>query len=251
MKSRIVCLGIVFTLLLSGLSFAQRDPGTDVASLMEALDSTSSGQRVKAAKIISRSGLSDEALYQKIAAMLKNNYAASTSSSHVDEMSWLCKALAASGDPGYRPLLDEIAGNAKSSKLQNYAKQSAGMINEYARRSEILNTQENWDDSLSTEDNRLVNMLKSQNINLRRDAAKVLVRNPGSDIKVYDAAADALKHMADNFRGDNLYVDTMAWLCKALAASGDRKFIGTLKQVKESTSNTKVQSFAGQALKAL
>ncbi|MBN2427441.1 MAG: hypothetical protein JXK94_03795 [Deltaproteobacteria bacterium] len=251
MKNRIVHFGIVFCLLLSSLSFAQMNPGTDVESLKESLDSTSRAQRVYAAKIISRSGLTDEALYEKIATILKENYASSSSPNDVDEMAWLCKALAASGNPDYRPLLDEIGKNAKNTKLQHYAKQSSGMIEEFARRKEILNAQENWDDSLSAEDNRLLNMLTSENISLKRDAAKSLVRHPGSDIKVYDAAADALKHMADNFTGSNLYVDTMAWLCKALAASGDIKFIDNLQQIESTTKNAKLQNYAKRARRSL
>jgi len=251
MRNCVIFLGMVVCLLLSGNAFAQPDRSAEVQNLLAGLESPSSVKRVNAAKIISRSGLTDQNLYAKVAELLQNGYAEGVDPNHIDEMSWLCKALAASGNSDYRPLLEEVAANAPSDKLKKYARQSSGLIDEYAQRIEVLNATEDWDKSLSAEENRLINMLGSDNVRLKRDAAKMIVRRMKTDPKVFDAAAAALTEMGKNIREENTYVDTMAWLCKALAASGDRKYAEVLEQLIASTSNEKLKNYASRALNAL
>jgi len=247
---RIALFGVVFALLLNPcLALVNRS--AEVAELLAEIESASQLQRVNAAKIISRSGLQDEGLYREIAEILQAGYTRELGKDHIDEMAWMCKALAASGDEQYRELLDEVAMNAPSPKLQGYASQSAELIEQYARRSEILNASDRWDDQLTAEENRLVNMLNSDDIALRRDAAKILVRNVNTDGKVFSAAAETLKMMAENIESNNLYIDTLAWLCKAVAASGNIDYLADLEALRESTSNAKLRSYAGKAINAL
>ena len=250
MKRRIVVLGIVFCLLLFGAGFAQTNRSAEVEVLMTGLDSPSSSTRINASKVISRSGLTDQELYTKVATLLKDGYAARKDADHIDEMAWLCKALAASGDSQYRPLFEEIVAKTPSTKLKRYAKQSHALIEEYAQRSWILNRTETWDESLSAADNRLVNMLNSDNLALQRDAAKILVRSIKTDEKVFDAAAAALTTMAAENHPKSTYADTMAWLCKSLAASGNSKYVETLQQIHDSTNSLKLKRYASKALKA-
>jgi len=249
MKSWIVLLGITFC-LFSVTGFAQTNRSSEVEALMAGLDSPSISKRINASKVISRSGLTDQALYTKVATLLREGYAAKTDADHIDEMAWLCKALAASGDSQYRPLFEEIAANTPSSKLERYAKQSHTLIEEYAQRSRILNETKTWDESLSTEDNRLINMLNSDNVALKRDAAKMIVRNIKTDEKVFAAAAAALNAMAVESHPDSTSVDTMAWLCKSLAASGNSKYVVTLQKIHDDTSSSKLKMHASKALKA-
>ncbi len=250
MKVLIAC-GLFLGLLLPVNGFAQADRSGEVQNLIAGLESASQVQRVNAAKVISRSGLQDHAMYRMIADLLKAGYSAKYEKKHADEMSWLCKALAASGDQQYRELLDEIAAKAPSIKLKKYAKQSAGLIDHYAKQNQILNSTETFDDELSAEDNRLVSMFNSDDVGLKRDAAKIALRNFANDEKVYAAAASALSRMAKDFHFNSQYVDTMAWLCKALAASGDNKYIETLEQVHDATQSVKLRSYASKALAAL
>jgi hypothetical protein len=251
MKNRVIFFGILFCLLFSGAFFAQADRSAEVDSLLARLASSSSVERVNAAKIITRAGLADQRLYAKVATLLQEGYATGTDADHIDEMAWLCKALAASGNTEYRPLLEEVAANAPSDKLKRYAEQSNGLIEDYAKRSQVLNDTERWDKSLSAEENRLFNMLGSDDLKLRRDAARMMARRGKADPKVFDAAAAALTGMAKNIRDESLYIDTMAWLCNALAASGDHKYVEALKEVQAATDNSKLNKYVSKALGAL
>jgi hypothetical protein len=218
---------------------------------MAGLESTSSDQRVNSAKIITRSGLQSEELYQKVADLLEAGYRREYEKQNADEMSWMCKALAASGDPKYREMLNEVAAKSPSTKVQHYAKESSELIDTYEQRSQVMNATDDWDEELSSEENRLVNMLKHDDISLRRDAAKIIVRDPKYHKKVYAATAFALSSMFKDIQLDSQYIDTMSWLCKALAVSGDSQYIEILEQVKNNTLSHKLSSYASKALNSL
>jgi len=170
---------------------------------------------------------------------------------HADEMAWMCKALAASGDSQYMALFERIMKESPSVKIRRYARQSTELLEQYAQRSQVLNATDHWDESLSAEDNRLISMLRSDDLGLKRDAAKMIVRSVGNDAKVYAAAALALQGMAQQIKIDSLYVDTMAWLCKALAASGDSDYIADLKALHDGTDNYKLKTYTKKAIRAL
>jgi len=242
---------VVGCLLLVTFGFAQADRSMEVAKLMKGLESPSQAQRINAAKLITNSGLQDRGLYQLVAELIKASYLQEHEKYQTDEISWLCKALAASGDTQYAALLKTVSIDAPSSKLRHYAEQSLQMIEEYAKRSQIINQTGDWDDELNAEENRLINMLRSDNLTLRRDSAKILTREFGIDRKVYAVAADALQAMATRTSSSILYTDTVAWLCKALAASGDKSYIGMLQQIHDDTQNVKLRIYTDNALRAL
>ncbi|OEU62690.1 MAG: hypothetical protein BA870_02555 [Desulfuromonadales bacterium C00003094] len=251
MKKVMTAAGLFLCLALASAGYTQADRTQQVETLLNVLDSGSSTQRVKTAKVITQAGIEDQALYEKVAALLRDGYAKSIDSDHVDEMSWLCKALSASGDPQYAVLLNEIAQQAPSHKLRHYAKQSIGMIGEYAERTQILKSTETWHADLSIEENRLLNMLNSDKIQLKRDAAKSVVRSINLHNQVYEVVATELLEMSTDVKWRAGKVDTMAWLCKALAASGNSKYKATLKQVESRADNPKLKMHASRALKQI
>ena len=132
MMKRIVVLGMFFSFLLAGYGLAQIDRVEEVKNLMAGLESSSQVKRINSAKIITRSGLRDQGLYVKVADLLRAGYMQEYEKQHADEMSWMCKALAASGDQQYRALLDEVATKSPSVKVKKYAKESSSQIDDYA-----------------------------------------------------------------------------------------------------------------------
>ena len=251
MKKHAIVLGFLLCLVFPGLTLAQADRRAEANALLGQLTSSSQVERIHAAKQISRAGLIDKRLYAEVARQLQAGYATARDPYTVDEMAWLCKALAASGDSGYRPLLDEVAGRAPNDKLRRYAAQSSSQIEDYAKRVTVMNSSENRDASLSPEENRLLNMLASDDLKLTRDAAMKITRRGKTDPKVFDAAATALTALLAKNTDDSLADDTMSWLCKALAASGDRKYAAPLQEVLNQSGSAKVRSYASKALNAL
>lgn len=251
MMRMVVAAGLMLVFSLAGTGFAGVDGGLNVEALKNGLHSGSSAQRLQSAKIITESGIEDPALYEDIAVLLRAGYPTAAESEQVDEMSWLCKALAASGNPKYKTLLQEISDKAPSMKLRHYASQSDELIGEYAERMQIMNTTETWDEDLSVQENRLVNMLNSDKLRLKMDAAKTIVRSMGIHEKVYEALATELINMVAAGTSGFVEIDTMSWMCKALAVSGNPKYAQTLKQVHDDTRDYKLKSYAYKALKQL
>jgi hypothetical protein len=250
MKLSFFALGALFCLLLAGNGYCQVDRSEEVKSFMAGLSSGSSSQRINTAKRITRSGVVDKDLYDKVAKLLKEGYMDAYESNHVDEMSWLCKALASSGDPQYKALLTEVAENATDSKLQYYARQSIGLIAEYGDRSRTLNSNILLNSEFNNEENRLAHMLKSEIVAMKRDAAKIIVRSSIIHNDVYHIAAAELENMLTaGSQSEHIYIDTMGWLCKALAASGNPEFVPTLQKVVDGAEDIKLKNHASKSLK--
>jgi hypothetical protein len=79
-----------------------------------------------------------------------------------------------------------------------------------------------------------------------KDAAKQLVRARYRDTVVLDVVERVL--LRNYQSGDD---DTMSWLCKALGASGQGKYRGTLSKVSESATSRKLKGYAEKSLQQL
>jgi len=88
----------------------------------------------------------------------------------------------------------------------------------------------------------LINMLKSDSMNVKRDAAKMIIRKLYTDQDLYEVVNEELLKGYPT-ASDKVSIDTMAWLCKALGASGNEKYKETLQKVKKSD-NSKLAEFA-------
>ncbi len=246
---RILILCTLF-LLSSSVIIAADDKTID--AYLEQLQSPSVFQRTEAAKRITGEMISERRLFDRINQMLLNSYLLeSPSEAHIDEMAWLCKALASSGRPEYRGTLQQVAGFAASSKLKHYARQSLDLIEDYSARNALIDQADVSDPELSREENNYVKMLLSQRWDLQRDAAKRIFRAGQLHPRVYSAVNEALLRGAENQEWDNLSIDAMAWMCKALGASGRTEYRETLEKISAYEGNFKLQSHARKALAML
>jgi len=96
-----------------------------------------------------------------------------------------------------------------------------------------------------------IKQIKSENAINQRDAAKRIIRARLFDTKVMDVVAEyLLKGYTKNSRDRN-HVDAMAWMCKALGASGNSKYTKPLKTVAEKADNRKLRGYAAKSLAQL
>jgi hypothetical protein len=99
--------------------------------------------------------------------------------------------------------------------------------------------------------NKYVNLLRSGNPRNKADAGKLIVREGIKDTAVLDVAeAELLKGYLSS-GDDRAAVDAMAWLCKALGASGNGKYRATLQTVAAKAPHSKLQKHARQSLEQL
>jgi len=102
------------------ISSQPQDP--EVAHLLDLLKSSIMNDRRTAAKIIYRRRYSDAVLHKQMDKELLDRYLTARDKLEVDTLSWMCKALTASGDRKYYDTLYTVSKKAKSRKLRKYAK---------------------------------------------------------------------------------------------------------------------------------
>ena len=96
-----------------------------------------------------------------------------------------------------------------------------------------------------------VKQLKSENAISQRDAAKRIIRARLFDAGVMNAVEKALLKGYTRGGRDRNHIDAMAWLCKALGASGNSKYRKTLTTVSKDAGNRKLRGYASKSLAQL
>lgn len=206
--------------------------------------------KTNAAKKITRSGVSDEGLFDIVNVELLKGFSSATGKERIDLMAWLCKALASSGMEKYIPTLEQVAQQSSNPKLQKYANQSIDLVAQYAERNKIMADAVKNNPGMDPEIAKVLKMLQSDVMTLKKDAAKMITRNDYADPAIYATVSEQLmKGYAA--ATDKNSADTMAWLCKALGASGDKKYQTTLETVANGTHNPVIKKYAKQALAML
>lgn len=108
---KIAILMVLFWLGGAGVAFAQVS-ASDTARLSRMLRSTESESRREASSQIFGSGISDAGLNAQLAALIVESLPElDKKSAQIDEIAWHAKALGASGDKAYLPLLDQLSGS--------------------------------------------------------------------------------------------------------------------------------------------
>ncbi|MBW2710115.1 MAG: hypothetical protein JRD04_12825, partial [Deltaproteobacteria bacterium] len=97
---------------------------------------------------------------------------------------------------------------------------------------------------------RLLKLLKDDNFASKRNAAKIITRNSYKDSVLYDQVNKELLEGYSSAK-DKLEVDTMAWMCKALASSKDHKYYETVDTVARKARNRKLKKYAKVSLRQL
>lgn len=100
----------------------------------------------------------------------------------------------------------------------------------------------------SAEVKRYASMFQStSSVNIRNAAKNLYYRHSDNAYLASEAERCLLNNYTLKPR-DNMHVDAMAWLCKALARTGDSRFVETLTKVAETAPSRKVKKYAQQSL---
>jgi hypothetical protein len=97
----------------------------------------------------------------------------------------------------------------------------------------------------------VVNMLKSSSLKDKAAAAKIVAKLYAHDQAILDIVNEELLKGFNSPSDSKDYVETMAWLCNALGASGQAKYASTLEKVSKEASNNKLQKYAQKNLRLL
>lgn len=98
---------------------------------------------------------------------------------------------------------------------------------------------------------RYIAMLKSGNGHQVRKAAKILIRKYPDNPQVLNAAEQVLLAEYRSHAENRVYIDGLAYLCKMLGGSGEKRFAPTLEKVAREAPNRKLRRYAASSLKYL
>lgn len=103
---------------------------------------------------------------------------------------------------------------------------------------------------LSSKQQNYINQLESGSLSSKRDAAKRIARARLTDTVVLDVVE---KELLNNYHKGTgrAQIDTMAWLCKALGASGNGKYRAALRTVAQNGPHRKLRGYAEKSLSQL
>ncbi|MFH2043813.1 MAG: FlgO family outer membrane protein [Pseudomonadota bacterium] len=94
-------------------------------------------------------------------------------------------------------------------------------------------------------------MLKSSNLEDKEAAAKIVAKLYRNDQRILDIVNDELLKGYNGPSSDRHFVNSMAWLCNALGASGNSKYRSTLDTVSRNAPNRKLKKYAKKNLRRL
>jgi hypothetical protein len=200
----------------------------------------------EAADTLEWKGLSDTRLFDIIEQRLQSDYvAANNDRQEKNRVARYMRALGYSGQQKYAATLqkyvrDPIYGRYADSALKD--------IPIYQKWNVIISNRSAFDPKYSDDTNRIMNMLRSDDIFLQRIGAKrVYFTTQDKDVYDFLATLVSSKLQQSNY-GDREAQDTFAWMVKALGGSKDPKYVALITEVANTSRSSAISRHAREAL---
>lgn len=202
-------------------------------------------EQISAARNLEYVGLSDPALFDLIEANLLATFMM-TDKQAVDYISWMAKSLGYSGQSRYLPTLERVAAEAPNKKVRKHANLAIDAMPQYAQWNPIISSRSAWRSDKPDAVNRYANMIKSGDLQLQRMAAKRMSFEKLFDEWLLGLLDAQVRAQAGQQSDDKVFVDSMAWMTKILAASGVSDYRPTVEWVAADASDKKLRAHASK-----
>ena len=206
----------------------QADTGID--KYIKIFTNGTSMQQRSAVKEFPYTGLSDPKLFDLVEQRLIEIYPTATSKNEMETASWLAKGLAYSGQEKYRATLQQIATEAKSSKVRKYAAKALIDLDRFIAWNPVINDTSTENPEISERYNQYANMLRSNIYELKRVGAKKVFYERITNEYLIDIVQQQIEENYQVITKDKLQIDTLSWLCKGLAATTLPQYISTVRR---------------------
>ena len=242
---------LIYTVLALGMftPFAASVADDSLDEYIEIFTSGNSQQQTQAAKDLAWAGLSDPELFELIETLLLEKYLVVENKYAVDDTAWLTKALSYSGQEKYRATLETVTADSPQKKIRKHAQKSIPRLEKYSRWNPIIADTSNWNAAESDEINRYANMLRSDDLELKRIGAKRVHHTHAYATYLLDILDAEILESYREVSKDGLFIDTVAWMCKALSGSRVEAYKPTIVEVSENAGSSKLAKYASKYLK--
>ena len=235
-------------LAFTGVSFAAYD-------YVQLLQSDSVKTRTDALKRIERGILSQPEVFKQVKSNMDQELNAGIDRDadklRLDEVAWMCKALASSGDEQYLSTIEMTINSTGNKRLKGHCQKSIDNFSRYVEKRSMKKSPKI--SGFSQEMSSYINMLHSSDYMIKRDGIKFIMSSPESNEQVFDMVRDELLKEVPNITGRSGYnaVDAMSYACLCLSGSGISKYKSDLETVINQSSNKKLIKYARQAYNEL
>ncbi len=246
MHKLLAALALCGASLLSLPASAMVDSQT-LESMYKTLNGGNLSAMAKVAEQMVYYGIEDDRLYQQLAKTIEANLVPE-STKIADNVAWLSKGLAASGDDKYKPVLEKMVAS-DDAKLKRYGKESLEQLELYKQWNPLI--RDHSSDGLAFEKGLYqvyYNMISTQEPELMRIGAKRIEFERVSDPLVLDRLRDRLMDEAFNGDGNGDWADAVSWMARALAVCGGDQYRPDLLKVGEDAPNRKIARYATKYL---
>ena len=204
-------------------------------------------EQEKAAEALEWAGLSSPKLFDLVEELALKTLPQSNDKVTVNFESYLVKALGYSGNEKYRPSIQKIIAEARDKKLKKYGEQALNQLPAYAKYNPIIAPKPWPENTHPTINQRIVNMINSDDTELMRLGAKRVHNESNYSPEALAALNTAIERNYKNHLDDER-LDAVAWLAKALAGSRQLEYKGTVEKVSIGAADKKLASYAKKYL---
>lgn len=189
------------------------------------------------------SGLTDTRLFDAIEKKYHSIDTEQYDKIKLDLAAYYLKALGASGQSKYRQTLQQST-ESKQKKIRRHGKIALDNLENYARWNKIISQPSASDPSASNVITRFNNMINSDEWELRRIASKRIYHEHLFDEKILNTLNQKITEVYKIEISGRVAIDALNWMMKALASTGDKKYLPTLEEVSENGYHYKNKSYA-------
>ncbi len=231
--------------LLSPLSWADDNTLAQYQEIFSANNPTSQQEAIKKLAI---SGFSTPELYDVIVQNIKTNLPQTKDKHALNNMAYLVRALAYSGNEKYLPFINSLMSKEQPKKIRAHAKKSKIELYQYKKWNQIFNATSENNATVLDQNQRLINAFKGDDIGLMELSAKRMIELRLEDKAVLDAIGQELKS-ARLLVHDRQAISAYAYMAKAIASSSKPEYKPLLEDLKMTIPHKKVRKYISKYLK--
>lgn len=236
----------VFVLTLGGPARAdQQDLSAEIEHYSKIFAGTAWGPKKQAINELAWKGISAPEVWSPVEAELLASYKTVTDKdkAQVEQLSWLAKGLAQSGDMKYATPLEDMLAGTPSKKFKKHLTTALQRLPNYAKWNPVISANLAEAPAGQLDQARTLNMLSSDSPDLIRAGAKVARKQFADEATVTAAVNESLLKNYNRNLDNKVQVDAVNHLIRTLGESGMSEYRGTLDKVATS-SNKKIAKYA-------
>ena len=212
----------------------------EIESYITDLEGAEGESLISVASRITRSGLTDPRLFDKVNDILLDKHRLQMTTAREDEIVVhqivnLLRTLASTGRSEYSSTLRLILGESKNRAVRNRAKHLLSKRMFYQDKNRIMNQLENHKEGQTLHSTRLINLLNNKSLIMNRFAAEEIVREGAAEEAVQELIAERLEQEV-RLDGSKLQTDTLAWYAKVLGTVNREKYLEFLTGISKDKS---------------